>query len=129
MALDLNKQVDFWRAGAADAFASGELLIANGRWSFGLFLLHLSIEKALKALVVQHTREVAPRTHDLLWLARRAELMLPDDLLAMLGEFQVYCLAGRYPDSDLTVMDRDLAQRELTRAREAHQWLQNQFNK
>lgn len=125
----IQQHVDYWRSGAADALASGELLIINRRWGFGLFLLHLSLEKLLKALVVERTREIAPRTHDLLLLARRAGLSPPDEILVALGEFQVYCLAGRYPDSEQATLDRDIAERELSRAKEAHRWLQSQFNK
>ena len=46
----------------------------------------------------------------------------------MRWEFQAYCLAGRYPDSEPAVMDGALAQRELARAGETYAWLQNQFN-
>lgn len=96
MAIDIDKQVRYWRTGADDVLGSGELLIANGRWGFGLFLLHLALEKSLKALLVRQTREVPPRTHDLLRLIRQVELEPPADILAVMGEFQAYCLAGLY---------------------------------
>ena len=128
MAIDIDKQVCYWRTGAEDALGSADLLIANGRWGFGLFLLHLALEKSLKALVVRQTREVPPRTHDLLRLIRQAELEPPADILAVMGEFQAYCLAGRYPDSEPALMDAALARRELARAKETYAWLQSQFN-
>lgn len=93
-----------------------------------MFLLHLALEKVLKALLVSQTCEVPPRSHDLLRLMREAGLEPPEDVLAVLGEFQAYCLAGRYPDSEPAVADGTLARRELARAREAYVWLQSRFN-
>jgi len=129
MALDTDKQVRHWRAGAEDALGSAELLIANRRWSFGLFLLHLALEKSLKALVVRSTRAVPPYTHDLLHLTRLAGIQPPAEVLDVPGEFQAYCSAGRYPDPDPAVVDGTLAQRELARARETYTWLQSQFDR
>ncbi len=66
---------------------------------------------------------------DLLLLARRAGLNLTLDVSEVLGEFQVYCMAGRYPDAEPRGLDRALAERELSRANEAFKWLQQQFSK
>ncbi len=129
VAIDIDKQVHYWQSGAEEALRSAELLIANGRWALGLFLAHLALEKILKALVVRKVRELPPRTHDLLWLARLAAAEPPAHILAALGEFQAYCLAGRYPDSGSADMDEPMAKSELARAREAYTWLQNQFSR
>jgi HEPN domain-containing protein len=128
MPIDVEKQIAFWRAGAEDALASAELLIANKRWGYGMFLLHLALEKSLKGLVVRHTGDVPPRTHDLLRLTQEAGLTPPNKALTVLGEFQVYCLSARYPDSEPVMMEATLAQHELSRANEAYAWLQKQFS-
>lgn len=129
MALDAAKQVAYWIAGSDDALGTAELLINGGRYNFGLFFLHLTLEKALKAIVAKRTGDIPPKTHDLLLLARRAELVPPSDVFAVLGEFQVYCMAGRYPDTEPVTVDNALAQRELARARKAYQWLHQQLSK
>lgn len=128
MAVDIDKHVRYWRLEAEEAMGSAELLIANDRWGFGLFLLHMALEKSLKALVVPQTRDVPPRTHDLLRLMRLADLNPPDDVFGVLGEFQAYCLTGRYPDAEPAVMDKTGAQHELARARETYAWLRSRFN-
>lgn len=127
--MDVARQIQYWRSGADDAIKSAELLVANGRFGLGLFLLHLAMEKSLKALVVKASSEPPPRTHDLLLLAGRARLQPSPIVLAVLGEFQAYCLAGRYPDADPAPMDRTLAEHELARGQEAYTWLQNQLGK
>ena len=129
MALDAAKQVAYWRAGADEALGAAELLIVSGRYNFGLFFLHLALEKMLKAIVAKETGDVPPKTHDLLLLARRAGLNLAMDVSEVLGEFQVYCMAGLYPDAEPRAVDRPLAERELARANEAFKWLQQQFSK
>ena len=129
MALDVAKQVAYWRAGADESLGAAELLIVSGRYNFGLFFLHLALEKMLKAFVARETGDVPPKTHDLLLLARRAGLNLAMDVSEVLGEFQVYCMAGRYPDAEPRIVDRALAEREMARANEAFKWLQQQFSK
>lgn len=129
MALDAAKQLNYWLSGAEDALGSAELLITGGRYNFGVFLLHLAIEKMLKALVVQETGDVPPKSHDLLLLADRAKLHPPAHVTLVLGEFQEYCMAGRYPDAEPAQADRTLADRELNRAKQACLWLQQQLRK
>ena len=127
MAMDVDKQCHYWRMGADNAMETAELLIQNGRFDFGLFFLHLSIEKMLKAIVTRRTQDVPPKTHNLLFLAEKAKLTPPGNLMATLSEFREYCMAGRYPDAEPANVDRALAERELARAREVCTWLQNQF--
>jgi len=103
------------------------LLIEHGRFDFGLFFLHLSLEKMPKAIVTRQTKDVPPKTHNLLFLAEKAKLTVPAQLLGVLSEFREYAMAGRYPDAEPANVDRALAQRELVRAREVCRWLQNQF--
>jgi len=129
MALDVAKQITYWRLGAEDALGAAELLIGGGRYNFGLFFLHLALEKMLKALVVQETKGIPPKTHDLLLLARLACLNLPTNVALVLGEFQEYCMAGRYPNLPGPAADRTLANHELIRARETYLWLQQLLKK
>ena len=62
-------------------------------------------------------------------LASRAGLKLARDVSEVLGEFQVYCMAGRYPNAEPRVVDRPQAERELARANTAFKWVQQQFSK
>lgn len=64
-----------------------------------MFFLHLSLEKMLKANVSLATRDVPPRTHNLLALVERAGLQLEPPMVAFLGDLDRFNLAGRYPDA------------------------------
>ena len=49
--VDIEKQITCWRTGALEDWDAALLLIKGGHVRFGLFAVHLAIEKALKALV------------------------------------------------------------------------------
>lgn len=123
MALDAAKQVEHWRSGAIEALDGAQLLIAGGRYSFGLFFLHLAVEKAIKSLIAARTNDLPPKIHDLLRLAERAELGLEPDRASELARFTLYNLAGRYEQAVATPPDRAFAETELATARKLVQWL------
>ena len=78
MAINVRKQIDYWLSTAEQDLESARRLLKSGEdlhWC--LFFCHLTIEKHLKALAVKHTKDLAPRTHDLEKLAARSDLPLP----------------------------------------------------
>ena len=73
-------------------------MIASNRLLHGLFFYHLVIEKAIKANVVKQTDEIAQRSHNLLFLAEKANMEFSEDDEIFLGILMKYQLQGRYPD-------------------------------
>ncbi len=61
-------------------------------------MCHLSIEKALKGLFVQKFQQNPPKTHDLLYLAKRIALELPAELQGFLEDLNELSVPTRYPD-------------------------------
>ncbi len=100
-----------------------QVLIDRAHIRHGLFFAHLSIEKALKALVCRHTQDVPPRTHNLVRLAEAAQLELTPNRLDVLADRNRFNMVGRYPD----IGDRPALPADVTgyvaRAREVLQWL------
>ena len=47
-------------------------MLKTGRFVYVIFMCHLAIEKALKAIVCEQTNKVPPKTHDLIYLIRSA---------------------------------------------------------
>lgn len=84
------------------------------------FFVHLAIEKALKACVVEATRDLPPRRHDLLFLADQAGTTLSPK--------QRDYLEGRYPGE----LPPPPAAREVTRdlntAEEMVLWLTSRLS-
>jgi len=69
--VNIQKQIDYWINGADEDIITADLLIREKRTLHGLFFCHLVIEKAIKAHVVQKIGDVAPRTHNLIYLSEK----------------------------------------------------------
>ncbi|NEN24359.1 HEPN domain-containing protein [Cryomorpha ignava] len=96
--IDVKKQIAYWINGAEDDLVTAALLIREKRILHGLFFCHLVIEKAIKAHVVKTSEEVAPKSHNLVYLSEKAGLELNEENQIFLGILMKYQLQGRYPD-------------------------------
>ena len=56
------------------------------RYLYTIYLAHLAVEKAFKALVSEITGKAPPKTHNLIRLAELAEIELPEDTRLFIGE-------------------------------------------
>jgi len=92
------------------------------------FFVHLAIEKAIKACVVEATCDIAPRSHDLLLLAQRVGIALTEERGDFLARVQVYCLEGRYPAQLPPSPSPRMLARDLQDAQEMVRWLSAQLN-
>lgn len=103
--IDLKKQIEYWTKSAEDDLLTADLLIREKRILHGLFFCHLVIEKAVKAHVVKTSREVAPRSHNLIYLSEKTGLEFDDETQIFLGILMKYQLQGRYPDYNPVLPD------------------------
>lgn len=90
--IDVIKQIAYWTSGAEDDLMTAELLIREKRMLHGLFFCHLVIEKAMKAHVVKTSGEVAPRSHNLIYLSEKADLTFETETQIFLGILMKYQL-------------------------------------
>ena len=126
--VDIEKQVQFWRAGAEEDWQVAGELLANQRIRHGLFFAHLALEKTLKALVCKRTQDLAPRLHNLVRLAELAELELSQDQVDVLAEMNAFNIEGRYPELLLPEPDLVEAQEMIIRSEEVMRWLKRQLS-
>ncbi len=96
--INIQTQIEYWINTAVDDFESAKILIERKRYLHGLFFCHLVIEKSLKAHVVKTTEEIAPRSHNLIFLLEKSGLELTEEDQIFLGILMKYQLQGRYPD-------------------------------
>ena len=59
-----------WLAQVDYDIATAEQMLHAGRYIYVIFMSHMALEKALKALVTEETQKLPPRTHNLIDLAR-----------------------------------------------------------
>lgn len=96
---NIEKQIAYWIEGANSDLETAELLINNGKAVQGLFFCHLSIEKAIKALIVKEKHEIPPKSHNLHYLLEKSTISIDEKQLEFLSVLMIYQLEGRYPDS------------------------------
>ncbi len=125
--LNIDKQIEYWIEGAKNDLDAAKLLIENGKFLHGLFFCHLAIEKATKAFVVKETNEVPPRSHNLIYLTEKANLLLDEEFTMFIGVLMKYQLEGRYPDYQPEITSIEVANEYLTKTKNLLKWLENQL--
>lgn len=94
----IDRTIQYWLEAAAYDLETGRTLLESKRYPYALFFAHLAIEKTLKALVVKTTKEHAPFTHSLPFLASKAQIEIPESIVDQLAEYSEFHLESRYPD-------------------------------
>jgi HEPN domain-containing protein len=93
-------------------------------------MCHLSIEKALKALVVQETKETPPKTHDLGRLADLAGIVVPEHHQAILTHLKEASVPTRYPEDMSKLVkhyNKAAAERYLAETKGLWKWLKTRM--
>jgi HEPN domain-containing protein len=98
---------------------TAQAMLDSRRYIYAVFMCHMTVEKALKALVVKRTGDAPPRTHNLVQLVGLASL------LSSAG------VSTRYPEELSKALDDyppTVVQEYVTRAGEVVQCLKNQVS-
>jgi HEPN domain-containing protein len=125
--IDIKKQIDYWLKGAEDDFLTAELLIRENRILHGLFFCHLVIEKIIKAHVVKTSSEVAPRSHNLIYLSEKTTLIFDPETEIFLGVLMKYQLQGRYPDYNPDLPNISKVNEYLEKTKTLLEWLKERL--
>ena len=95
--------INYWRNSAEQDFATMMNLFNSRDYHWSLFLGHLVVEKLLKAVFIKNIgNENPPRTHDLLLLASKAEVVTDSKREDMLDLITTFNISTRYPDYKLS---------------------------
>jgi HEPN domain-containing protein len=121
--IDIGRQIAYWRDGALEAIDTAKYLLDGDRVSFGMFSVHLALEKAFKAQIVKQTNNLPPRIHDLLRLAKIGRISLLQEQIDFLSVMGIFAIQGRYADMDLPAPTRAYVQQLFTQAKEMPAWL------
>jgi HEPN domain-containing protein len=71
------------------------------------------MEKIIKAHVVKTSSEIAPRSHNLMFLLQKTNIELSEDDEIFLGVLMKYQLEGRYPDYNPLIPGRETVETYL----------------
>lgn len=121
------KQIEYWLKGSRQDMRVGQLLLNKRETRHALFVLHLAMEKLLKAMVCKTTGKPAPRIHSLPMLAERGAARLTPEQQIFLAGFDRFNLAGRYADDLTPIPRRPQALKLAQEMKQVYRWLAKQL--
>lgn len=89
--------VRYWLRSSREDLRAARTLFKGEHYRLAMFCCHLSIEKALKAILQNQTGVLPPRTHDLRSLLTRTALTAPSRLTRFVNQMAVLSVPTRYP--------------------------------
>lgn len=129
MSDDQKEKIGFWLASADEDWKTAEALLEKNYCVWALFIMQLSLEKIVKALIIQNGK-LPPLSHDLENLCSRIG-EVPEKYTSWLNEISTFNISARY-DIEKEKL-RKKATKEYSnewheRAKEIRQWLTQQLN-
>jgi len=128
--VSLEEQIEYWMDSAEYDLTVVDHLFESGDYPWCLFIGHLVLEKALKAIYVEKKKGVAPRTHNLLALAKSTSLSLTQKQEEFLFKVNSFNIEARYPDFKrqfYKLCTKEFASENLTEIRKFYQWLKSRI--
>lgn len=128
--MDIQKAIDYWLSGAEKDLLAYKHLYDNKDYSQCLFWGHLVLEKLLKALVVKVTNNQAPYSHDLVFLASKANIPLSQEQRDQLNEINTFNQFGRYDNEIMTFIEKctpEYTQKYFLTIQQLSLWLREFF--
>ena len=122
----MNKEVANWVASAKYDLDTAEVMYKSRRYIYVVFFCHLAIEKALKAVVTENTSQIPPKSHDLVMLAKLANIKFGAAQREFIGRLNTASVVTRYPEDISAIYKtytRKLASESLVKARETVEWI------
>lgn len=129
--LVMDKIIANWIKSSEYDIKSAEVMYKGRRFIYVIFMCHLSTEKALKAIVANKTKRIPPKTHDLFYLVKLADLNIPEEYKPILMHLNEVSVPTRYPE-DMNKLVRDygsnVARKYLEETKALLKWLKAQAN-
>ena len=120
--------VDYWQDEADESLAVMGHLFEKKDYSYALFFGHLAVEKIIKALFVQNVSREVPRSHNLLRLAKAAQIEISEEQQRDLIRITAFNLEARYPDYKRNFRKKctlEFSEVEVKTIKEVFSWLKS----
>jgi len=127
--IDVEKEVVYWRDGAVKDLQFADRLIVREEEEilYCFFFLHLTLEKVFKAHIVKQTKNLPPKTHNLLVLAEMGKVELSQGQVDFCGRINLYNLEARYPNLSIPSPTLQKAKEYFEQTKELVEWLIKQL--
>ena len=119
-----------WLRQAEYDMNTAEFMFGGSRYFYAVFMCHLSIEKALKAIYYEKLKELPPKVHNLLYLLNKIGLMPPEPLARFIVKLNEANIATRYPEN-LDELQKNYTEQVvkeiISKSMEVLAWIKEQF--
>jgi len=103
--MDKNDRIKKWVEMAESDLDTAKYLFKSKKYLWSMFIIHLVVEKLLKACILKNTTSEPPHIHDLERLSKIAQLELSDDDKKILRKLTKAQIAARYDTYKQKVME------------------------
>lgn len=104
-------------------------MFRSGRMVYCIFMCHLSLEKALKGLLLKNIGEFPIKTHSLIYFVEKMDLKLSDPYYEFFFMLNKISVPTRYPD-DLRKLSQSYSEERtlaiLNQTKEVQEWIKKQ---
>lgn len=124
--MNQEKIVGYWEVEAEESLKVARHLFEKKDYSYSLFFGHLAVEKILKALFVKKVNPDVPRIHNLLRLAKAAQIPVSEERELDLVRITAFNLEARYPDYKRAFRKKctaEFSRSEIDKIQEVFSWL------
>ncbi len=127
--MEIQEHIKYWIDSADEDLISAESNLNTKRYNWCLFIGHLVLEKALKALYVQvNNNSVPPKTHNLLKLAELSNINLSTEMSKLFAEINRFQIEARYVEYKAElykIADEKFTVYYFEKIRESYLWLKS----
>ena len=93
------EHIKFWIDSANHDMETVDALFDSGKYDWSLFIGHLVLEKAIKAIFVsKFDNKIPPKIHNLVRLSEITEIPLNDENKLILDKINDFSIEVRYPE-------------------------------
>ena len=122
----MRSDTENWIALAEYDLDTARHMLVTGRYLYVVFISHLALEKMLKAHVTEATQDIPAKSHDLIYLVKKAGLDVPQPHLDFIGKINTASIPTRYPEDlqrALKEYSESVAREYISQTAEVLQWL------
>ncbi len=115
---------------------TADAMLKSDRYIYTIFMVHLSLEKAIKGIYAQTFQDNPPKTHHLLYLIEKIQSKvlfdIPEDIFAPIREIDKVNVPVRYPENlhELSKSyTKETSEEIILSAKAVLKWLKSRLNK
>lgn len=127
-----NKELsDYWIKSSDEDYETMKILYKSKKYTWSLFFGHLVIEKILKGIYAKYNIEnpFAPKTHDLLYLAKKLKMKLnetQEKKLELITSFNINSRYDSYKNDFYNKCNFEYTRKQIKNIKELRKWLKEQ---